>query len=537
MVSQQICPACATPNSTYASKCRNCATPLNPRPLPGDPTSLWTAQPGQPAAPSQRLDDGDPAASAEYEAAPRVTGSASPAGAGHDPWPAESLTPSRVEEGHTSGLWSSLARQDAHPPSANGHPWPSPPTASDKSEAAPAVYEAPPPSPAAAPDAGSPASWRSAAQPAEEETEPSLLASPEAAATEPGPQEDGPGQSRSLSFHLDGGAGAALGNGHLPPSAPTEPARGTEPPALTSTDATPAPSPAPGVVEEDGAGPADTTSGTSPIPSPTPPVEQETAPPAETRKGGRGWGIREAHLPTPARAPNSSATPNAEAGPIPSSAAYSAGTPFFGPPPMASAAPPGTFPWAASPARARSSAVKGLFAVLVLVLLLFAGGFWYFAYGPGAPKLHTVSAPATLGGLQENNSGAIGQVTSAFQAKFAGEAHVSSAVYSFYGDGQSVNGYLLGLFAFDGTVHGADLANLMNGFDTGASSSFDLSAASATAQGGVIYRCGPVGFSSLTGSLCVWSDVNVIGVTIGLPGESGGATLSAAEEARSTAEH
>ena len=36
VVSQQICPSCATANSTFASVCRSCSAPLEPRSLPSD---------------------------------------------------------------------------------------------------------------------------------------------------------------------------------------------------------------------------------------------------------------------------------------------------------------------------------------------------------------------------------------------------------------------------------------------------------------------------------------------------------------------
>lgn len=515
MVSQQICPACATPNSTYAPKCRNCSAPLNPRPLPGDPLP-WGARAAEPTAPAQAPNDGGSAAPAEYEMAPRADGFASPAGAAHHAWPAHRLAASAADEHPASGLWTDPPREETQSPSSNGHPSPTPAAPSDTVDDAPAVYESPAPA--------------------------ALPGSPDAEVTEPSPDAEGPERAGAFSFHLDGIAGDPTGNGHAPGAAPAAPLPATEPPAPTSTFAsifaTPAPSPERTSADEDGG----TAGGAAswPSPSPSEPAPGDPASPAPPmRRGGRGWGVRESRTPAPAWAPVSAGPSDGDAGPR-SGPGYSAGSPFFASAAMAaSAASSGTLAWGASSrARSRSSAVKGLFAVLLLVVLIFAGGFWYFTYGPGAPKAHTVSAPATLGGLHENSSGTVGQLTSAFQARFAGEAHVKSAVFSFYGGDQSGNGYLLGLFAFDGTVRGTDLASFVNGFDSGASTStFDLSTASTTVRGGVTYHCGAVGLSSLSGTLCVWSDVNVIGSVIGLPGESAGATLGAAEEARSTAEH
>jgi hypothetical protein len=527
LVSQQICPACATPNSTYAPKCRNCGTPLNPRPLPGEPVvTPWGGRAAEPAAPSQALHDGEADAAHEYEMAPRVAGSGAQAAAAHDPWPAERLTPSRAAEGHTGGLWTSLPHEVAQTPSSNGHPSP----ALTPSGEAPAEYEAPPPAEAALPDAASPASGGNAGPPDEEKGEPPV-ASAEKDESRPSPGGDGPGQPGPFSFHLEDGGGAALGNGRLAASAPAQALPGAETPTsnFAATFAGRALSPQPAVVEDAEAAMDDALTGGHPSEASP---EMRTAPSAGMRNGGRGWGIRESRTAAPAWAP-SSPPPDDDGGPRPSGSSYSAGTPFFGVPPIAAAA--GS--WGGSTrARRRSGPVRGLFAVLILVVLIFAAGFWYFAYGPGAP--HTVSAPATLGGLSVNNSPANAELTSAFQSRFAGEAHVRTSVFSFYGNGQSANGYVLGLFALNGTVRPADLNNFVSVFNSNAgSSSFDLAAASPTAQEGVTYRCGPVALSSFAATVCVWSDVNVIGWVAGLPGESGAATLSAAEQARSTGEH
>jgi hypothetical protein len=528
VVSQQICPACATPNSTYANKCRNCSTALTPRPLPGDPVFPWNGGNGEPAGHSPAAKDAEADSLTEYETVPHAAGTSSETQVARHRWPAQRMTPSQAGDGHGAALWAGLPPAEAGVPGSNGsHPEPSgsassatPPLASAGSSVPPAAAapDAAPPAPLAA---DRPASWE--APPAD-------------------PEVDNPAQPGSFSFHLDGGTGAEAGNGqHRSPSSPEAPPVTDRPAptsALAAVFASPGAAPAAVATADDGPVASAAVGDPPTAPAGSSPVARPGAPFGEP-SGGRGWGVRESRTPPPAWAPVAPPPNNGETGSPAAAPGYSAGPPFLAAvPPMAAAGAPGSLPWAgAVPARPRSNAVKGLFALLVAVVLLFAGGFWYFADGPGAAKAHTVSAPTTLAGLSINTGGAVGQVTSAFQAKFAGEPGVKNAVYAYYGDGQSTTGYLLGLFAIDRTVNGADLTQFVNGFNSGGSSSFDLSSATSTVQGGVTYRCGPVGLSAFTGTLCVWEDGNVLGWIVGLPGESGGATLGAAEEARSTGEH
>lgn len=156
MVSQQLCPACTTANSTFASVCRNCAAVLAPRPLPGDA-----------AAPRAVGDGGGSAAGAvapAYVPAPRQA-----SGEGGD-WPTEALTPSRLAPVLSDG-WTGLPRLQSSDPG-----WPAPSSPS------------PPPMPAPPPMAA--------------------LGSDGPIAAEPPPPPPAPAP---LSFHLDVGAGSALG--------------------------------------------------------------------------------------------------------------------------------------------------------------------------------------------------------------------------------------------------------------------------------------------------------------------------------------
>ncbi len=240
-MSQQICPSCATANSTFATVCRSCSVPLEPRvlpiatsdgfkvfggnghtpaPAPADGFRVFGGNGHTPApAPADgfRVFSGDgqtPAPTAAvpppppaYEAGPRGA-------AGEESgWPAHQLTPSRFQTWGGGG-WTGLPRSQAPKPGGDDPPaWgppPAPPRRDSLMSAGPALAPA-----AAAPAPRAP-----------------------------------------LAFHLDVGAGSAL-------------------------------APAPGALGSPAASPAGG--------APRMPGE------ADDRGGGRGWGVRE-QRPAPASA-------------------------------------------------------------------------------------------------------------------------------------------------------------------------------------------------------------------------------------------
>lgn len=537
MVSQQICPSCATANSTFASTCRICRTPLSPKTFPDEELELT------------------------YEPA-RTSRSSAPMSMPGAAWPAERLTPSHLAERYSSDVWASLP-----PPLPDG----AAPSALSNWPAAPAAAADPPAAEARGPVATEPIAGSDA--------------SPESVpATSIPPRPP-------LSFHLDTQAGAVLAAS--PPSAPAAslpqagPGNGAAAPAAASSPSAPGgyagalgvadvaaasdgptPSAFTRFAERVAARNAGATASTPPLgggpplspafptnlETPAPPPVFTTAvpaappaplpPPAPATDGpapnwseapsGRGWAVREQRAGPAAEwsVPAAGPTGYPAAGP----AGYPAVSAAYPDPASAVAAPA---PWEPGAAR-RSGTAARLFILFVVLVLIFAAGLWYFAYGPGGSQgmgsgTHTISAPATLGGQSQNTNAAVDLVTAALQQKIAGDPLWNGSVVAVYGDIiSSTDYYMLAVVTSSRQLAYSDLSSAIQSMDDNASAGFDLSKATVTAVNGVNFHCGP---TSAGVTLCVWIDGNVEGTVFGGAGAGSGATLSAAEEARSTAEH
>jgi hypothetical protein len=113
---------------------------------------------------------------------------------------------------------------------------------------------------------------------------------------------------------------------------------------------------------------------------------------------------------------------------------------------------------------------------------------------------------------------------------------VQQAVVAFYGstdgtaDGANAE-YFLTAVAYDHALTSADLTTLGD-----ALAGFDYSTSTAQTSDGVTFHCGPETGSDGTGPACLWVDGNVAGTVAGASGVSQSATLSAAEQARDSAE-
>jgi ribosomal protein L40E len=149
LVSQQICPSCATANSTFASVCRSCSAPLAPRPpssdAPGGFTVYGSNGQGAASAPAPLAPPASP--SHTYEPSPR----SEPGEEGG--WPAERLSVSSHPVWASNG-WTGVPREQPRTPRAPvPHVWGPPPapgpTRSDGRSSAP--VPAPPPLPPAVP--------------------------------------------------------------------------------------------------------------------------------------------------------------------------------------------------------------------------------------------------------------------------------------------------------------------------------------------------------------------------------------------------
>ena len=181
-MSQQICPSCATANSTFASVCRSCSTPLEPRSLPSDTSGGFAiygtdGQAAVQAAPAS-------APSTDYAPAPPSTAG----GNGH--WPAEKLTPSNLQKWASDG-WTGLPRaQVPRPVRPASRSWAAPPPHDG------GLATAVPPPPPAPP-------------------------------ADPPPPPPPPAPRGPLAFHLDVGAGSALAASGTPAAfAPPPPPAG-----------------------------------------------------------------------------------------------------------------------------------------------------------------------------------------------------------------------------------------------------------------------------------------------------------------------
>jgi hypothetical protein len=477
VVSEQICPSCATPNSTFASTCRRCGRSLNPRALPD-------------------------ATTATYEAAPRVQAPASAA----DGWPVEKLTPSRAES-YSADPWAGMPRLRAAadgPGAQDPGLWPRPPV----------PVGAPMDAPSTSAAAGAPAAGLAAAA-SDSRT---LTAAGEPAAAAPS-QPSRPG----LSFHLDVAAGSAIAAGQMR-SQPAEPAGETADPAPPAAIAT-LPAAPPHTVPDPLVGEQ---------PRPAAALEPPTVAADGSLEGGPGWGIREGRAVPAAVWPAPMLGAASEPGLPGSPASWSAPAP---PPGIVPPALSGAAPWGA-PASRRPTAAVGL-AVLIAVILAFAGGFWYFTSGPGAaPKLHTISAPPTLGGQPEVTGGALADVASRLQAGMRSSPGLTDAVLVYYGSAASGQlSYMLGMATAATPITSAETSQFVSGFDAATSSGFSLSTAQQTQAGGIDYYCSAIAVATTPASLCVWTDGNVLGSVLGFSGVDLSQTLAAAEEAHGTAEH
>ncbi len=171
--------------------------------------------------------------------------------------------------------------------------------------------------------------------------------------------------------------------------------------------------------------------------------------------------------------------------------------------------------------------------LLVVVMLAFAGGLWFFTYGPGAaPTLHTVSAPTTLDGMTRDTSSAAATLTSQIEARYAQDSNDAGSAVAFYGSDTGTRFFFLDLQA---GKHGLTLSDLTTDIARG-EPTFDFSSASTTIEDGVTFYCGPD--TVVSGAvLCAWIDGNVQGILLGGSAAGTASTLAAAERARITAEH
>jgi len=320
-----------------------------------------------------------------------------------------------------------------------------------------------------------------------------------------------------MAFHLDVGAGSALAAAvsappRMPaPAPPRTPA--AAPPRMPAPSISPAPAPSPmptaGLVS------------TTPVATP---VE------ALDGAGGRGWGVREqrpALYPTWLPAP---VAPGPTGGPSAGGAYAGVGLyPGYGYPGQ---------PSATAPRVGRSRAAFRALILLVFVALVGAGAFLYLSsestQGLGSGT-HTVSAPATLGGLTQDTNSQLTAVLSEYQSTFDNTPGINQTAMGVYGfDAAGSPGYFLIMMNMDQTVTATGLDNYIDGIDRGAGSSFNLSAATITAANGVDYHCTPLTLSGGTGAVCMWVDGNVIGVVAGTGSDA--QTLALAEDARSSGE-
>ncbi|HAW10591.1 MAG TPA: hypothetical protein DCX12_05915 [Chloroflexi bacterium] len=179
-MSQQICASCATANSTFASVCRSCSAPLEPRSLPSDTSGGFAIYGADGQAAVQAAPASTPPT--DYASAPHS------ASGGNGHWPAERLTPSTLQKWASDG-WTGLPRaQTPLPVRPASRSWAAPPPAPPGCDGGTAAA-VPPPPPAAPPDV--PAAPR------------------------------GP-----LAFHLEVGAGSALAAGTPAGFAPEPPPAG-----------------------------------------------------------------------------------------------------------------------------------------------------------------------------------------------------------------------------------------------------------------------------------------------------------------------
>jgi hypothetical protein len=189
----------------------------------------------------------------------------------------------------------------------------------------------------------------------------------------------------------------------------------------------------------------------------------------------------------------------------------------------------------------RSRAVLRALVLLVFVALVGAGAFLYLSsestQGLGSGT-HTLSTPATLGGLPQSTNSSMTALSSQVESQMAGSSGITGSVFTVYVSATSGGpDYLLGMASDGQAVTSSNLSQFVAGFNSTSGVTFNLTAASVSSDNGVSFHCAPVTLSGAADTLCVWGDGNVIGMVIGSPGAGSAATLTAAEEARTTAEH
>jgi hypothetical protein len=198
-------------------------------------------------------------------------------------------------------------------------------------------------------------------------------------------------------------------------------------------------------------------------------------------------------------------------------------------------------PAANAPRVGRSRAALRALVLLIFVALVGAGAFLYLrsestqGFGSG---VHTVSAPATLGGLTESTSSAMTALSSQVQSQIAASPGIAGSVFTVYGFATAGGpGYILDMVSDDHAVTSADLSHFVSGFNSTSGAALNLTTATVSSDNGVSFHCAPVTVASAATTMCVWGDGNVLGVVIGSSGAGSTAALAAAEEARGTAEH
>jgi hypothetical protein len=189
----------------------------------------------------------------------------------------------------------------------------------------------------------------------------------------------------------------------------------------------------------------------------------------------------------------------------------------------------------------RSRAAFRALVLLVFVALVGAGAFLYLSsessQGLGSGT-HTVSAPATLGGLPQVTSSSTTAIGSEMKSEMDGASGVTGSAYAMYGSATFAgSAYELAMGSADHPVAASRLTQSVVGFNTGVMS-FDFATATVSSANGVDFHCGPLMvYSVAMGTICIWVDGNVMGLVFGDPEAGSAATLAVAEGARTTAEH
>ena len=197
-------------------------------------------------------------------------------------------------------------------------------------------------------------------------------------------------------------------------------------------------------------------------------------------------------------------------------------------------------PVVSAPRVGRSRGALRALVLLVFVALVGAGAFLYLSrestQGIGSGT-HSVAAPAALGGVPASTSTAMTALSSQVQSEMAAASGMTGSVFKLYAP--AIPGgpdYILAVASDGQAVTSSDLSQFVAGLNGSSGIAFSLTTAAVSSDGGVSFRCAPVTLAGAPATLCLWGDGNVIGMVIGASGAGAAATLSAAEEARSTAE-